>query len=283
LTLPTREFHSAANLLREQTRNFVEPRENEERGELSFEFADPDGHRIEVVADADSQERESWLWTGIAGTWTRGPREGSFRDGLFAEQGNRYERNARRYPWYREALDPLLADAMYEWCPVPGRLVEFGCGYGLIASRLAAVGYEVVALDASENVVQANVRSFGDVESRLTFRAADVTKPIPDLGEFDYVLDQGCFHEFGWDLTHRRGYLTNLNKVLRKGGIYIITTRSALETTSGFSHTKWLGRELEETFERSFVLRYQTIYSQFGTAATYNKEKRLFCVFEKVR
>jgi SAM-dependent methyltransferase len=68
----------------------------------------------------------------------------------------------------------------------PGRLLEVGCGGGALASRLTALGYQVVALDASANAV-AEARQRG-LDARIA--------RWPDFEEapFDVVLFTRSLH-----------------------------------------------------------------------------------------
>jgi 2-polyprenyl-3-methyl-5-hydroxy-6-metoxy-1,4-benzoquinol methylase len=50
----------------------------------------------------------------------------------------------------------------------PSRLLEVGCGGGALASRLMALGYQVVAVDASANAVaEARQRGLDRALARL--------------------------------------------------------------------------------------------------------------------
>ena len=67
------------------------------------------------------------------------------------------------------------------------RVLDAGCGTGLMTAELAARGADVVGVDISPQLIAiAEARmpeAFGD---KVTFQAGDMT--APDLGGFDYVM-----------------------------------------------------------------------------------------------
>lgn len=67
------------------------------------------------------------------------------------------------------------------------RVLDAGCGTGLMAVELAARGATVVGVDISPQLIAiAEERFPDDLRDRVTFRAGDMTDPA--LGAFDYVV-----------------------------------------------------------------------------------------------
>jgi magnesium-protoporphyrin O-methyltransferase len=67
------------------------------------------------------------------------------------------------------------------------RVLDAGCGTGLMTAELAARGAEVVAVDISPQLISiAEQRLPGDLKPRVSFHAGDMT--CPSHGRFDYVM-----------------------------------------------------------------------------------------------
>jgi magnesium-protoporphyrin O-methyltransferase len=67
------------------------------------------------------------------------------------------------------------------------RILDAGCGTGLMTAELAARGADVVAVDISPSLIGiAERRLSEDLAPRVTFCAGDMLSP--DLGKFDHVM-----------------------------------------------------------------------------------------------
>ena len=67
------------------------------------------------------------------------------------------------------------------------RVLDAGCGTGLVTAELAARGAEVVAVDIAPQLIEiARQRLPADLNGRVTFRAGDMTDE--GLGQFDHVV-----------------------------------------------------------------------------------------------
>jgi len=100
----------------------------------------------------------------------------------------------------------------------PGmRVLDVPCGHGRIANGLAAMGCEVVGIDANPAFLEVARRAGRHVDYRL----ADMRDPIPDDGGFDRIVN--WFTSFGYfdDATDRR-ILAGWRRALRPGGRLLI-------------------------------------------------------------
>jgi SAM-dependent methyltransferase len=110
---------------------------------------------------------------------------------------------------WTEPFVPLLREAGAE------RVLELGCGTGNDAARLAGAGFEVVALDGSEEAI-ARARRHRGVE----FLVADMTEPLPfPDGAFDAVMANVSLHMFGDAVT--RAVFVEIERVVRPGGLFL--------------------------------------------------------------
>ena len=119
-----------------------------------------------------------------------------------------------------ESLAAWVADGTIR----PGRALDLGCGPGRNAIHLAALGFEVDAVDVSPAAVawgRDRARAAG-VDVRF-HRADAVTAELP--GSYDLVYDSGCFHRLP---PHQRaGYRALLDRALAPGGLLGLSCRTA--------------------------------------------------------
>ncbi len=99
------------------------------------------------------------------------------------------------------------------------RVLDAGCGPGLYAEELLARGADVVAVDASEPMVELAQRRLG---SRAVVRRADLNEPLPFADEeFDVVLCPLVIHH----VDDRAATLREFFRVLRPGGRVVLSTQ----------------------------------------------------------
>lgn len=78
------------------------------------------------------------------------------------------------------------------------RVLDAGCGTGLMTTELAARGADVVAVDISPSLIEiAGRRLPEDLKARVTFAAGDMLSP--DLGQFDHVMAMDSLIYYGED------------------------------------------------------------------------------------
>jgi len=100
---------------------------------------------------------------------------------------------ARGMAWLTFGGAPALWEALTAWAAPGQRVLDLGCGPGVIAVRLAQMGAEVVAVDASPAMLQlaAERASRAGVQDRLTLRQADLThlaRAWDGEGGFDLIV-----------------------------------------------------------------------------------------------
>ncbi|HEY9777782.1 MAG TPA: class I SAM-dependent methyltransferase [Planktothrix sp.] len=76
----------------------------------------------------------------------------------------------------------------------PCRMLELGCGTGTNALYLAEQGFDVTAVDLSEEALRQAKEKAAKTKSTVKFVQADITA-MPDLGApFPFVFDRGTYH-----------------------------------------------------------------------------------------
>jgi 2-polyprenyl-6-hydroxyphenyl methylase/3-demethylubiquinone-9 3-methyltransferase len=122
-------------------------------------------------------------------------------------------------PWRVPYFQRILArEQMLE--PGGKRLLDVGCGGGVLAEELAAMGFQVTGIDPSEQSIAA-ARSHAHAKGlRIDYQTGSGERlPFGD-GTFDVVSCCDVLeHIHGWDTV-----IAHVSRVLRPGGIFIYDT-----------------------------------------------------------
>jgi len=131
----------------------------------------------------------------------------------------------------------------------PGRALDLGCGTGTNVITLAENGWQVEGIDYVGRAIKAarrkaKKRGLGD---RVQFRVGDVLSSELYRGEYDLILDIGCFHSILIDKVDR--YLLNIYSHLNSGGSLLMYVHLNKNPVTGHGATeaslKKLGEKLE--------------------------------------
>ena len=103
-------------------------------------------------------------------------------------------------PWDTGVTPPEVVDLLQKLAP--GRVLDLGCGTGTNVAYLARHGWQADGVEGSARAVAMARASVGGIAGIRLFEG-DVTRldRLPQLEEYDLVLDIGCFHSIG---VHRR-------------------------------------------------------------------------------
>ena len=157
-----------------------------------------------------------------------------------------YSRETLRDNDYTMALRPWSHNMNYYdfvlRCVVPGcqRVLDVGCGQGLLARRLAQCCKEVIAIDVDHDVIF-RARASSSSDSSIRFVKVDVmTYPFPDES-FDLVTLVATIHHL-----QLRPALIRLRKLLKPGGVLAIVglyrgeTLTALTVAAAAFPVSWI-------------------------------------------
>lgn len=101
------------------------------------------------------------------------------------------------------------------------RILELACGTGSHAFALEKFGYEIIATDYSEDMLENARRKAQDASSVVDFRWQDMTSLDVSDGPFDAAV---ClFDSIGYVATNQaiKNVLTGIHKQLRENGLFI--------------------------------------------------------------
>ena len=106
--------------------------------------------------------------------------------------------------------------AIRELVPAPGRVLDYGCGWGAFSKMLEERGNEVVGIDLDDNQVDICRLVWAGID-RLSFEHAAITEL--DSASFDCVVSNEVIEH-----VHNPGtYLDEINRVLVPGGRLVIS------------------------------------------------------------
>src|SRR5947207_5738682 len=98
-----------------------------------------------------------------------------------------------RVEWDTGAPSSELCRVLAAYSLSPCSAVDLGCGTGTNAIWLAERGFEVTAVDLSEEAVHLARQKAAARRADVRFIAANLIDAIALLGPFDFFLDSGCF------------------------------------------------------------------------------------------
>ena len=101
--------------------------------------------------------------------------------------------------------------------PPPARVLDLGCGTGVLAARLAAGGYAVVGVDPSAGMLEVMRGRTPAVEA---VQASGTELPFAD-GEFDLALSVATMHHIA-DAADVARALGEMARVVRPGGHVLV-------------------------------------------------------------
>jgi SAM-dependent methyltransferase len=168
-----------------------------------------------------------------------------------------YLHNADLARRYDDALvgTPLLEiDQQFvrDYCQVPCRVLDLGCGTGRVAIPLAADGHRITAVDLSEEMLRvagAKATAAGVRLDRL--RANIVTADaIPD-GAFDAVLCMFSTLGMVSGAANRRRVVEHARRVLRSGGVFLVHVHNRWHHLGNRRGRSWLLRDFVRQVRRA--------------------------------
>lgn len=128
--------------------------------------------------------------------------------------------NSDVIPWEIKTVDPNLKQFLDSIDLNTGKLLELGSGGGYDSVYLADHGFDVTAIDVSEDVIALSKKIH--VNSKVNFIAADFFQDSTDK-KFDVIYDRGFLHNYKNRLQE---IFKKLNTLLTDNGKLIIITGS---------------------------------------------------------
>ena len=123
-------------------------------------------------------------------------------------------------PWDTGITPPEVIEFLKE--KPPGRALDLGCGTGTNMITLAEHGWHGEGIDYVARAVRAARKKAhkSNLDDRIEFHVGDVLSPEYFRGEYDLILDIGCFHNISIDKVDE--YLVNVHSHLAIGGSLLV-------------------------------------------------------------
>jgi ubiquinone/menaquinone biosynthesis C-methylase UbiE len=151
------------------------------------------------------------------------------------------------------------------------KALDLGCGAGRTTLPLSEMGYDVIGMDVSEQMIEKAKSRFPSLDFRIG-DACDLK--FPDKS-FDYVLFSFNGIDYIYPEEKRTKALKEINRVLKDDGIFIFSTHNPVQpVTRGVSscihHWYWLLKfVLLNIIRRRLFSKYKIEKDHFGELITY--------------
>lgn len=126
--------------------------------------------------------------------------------------------------WSVDSVHDPVHRAIHTWWPGGAKLLEVGCGGGLISAWMAERGLQVFAVDEDPASIERARRDFRGV-ARLNFEVAALRRPQPLPAGFEAVLDHGYFATLSE--SERAAYAANLAAATGPGAMFLLVIPAA--------------------------------------------------------
>ncbi|MGN7763485.1 class I SAM-dependent methyltransferase [Paenibacillus sp. 22594] len=131
-----------------------------------------------------------------------------------------YGDRTKGVPFFVDKPDENLVSYVESGILQGGRMLELGCGPGRNAIYGVLHGFDVDAIDLSEEAIAWAKERAAEKNIRVNFTCGSVFELSPE-SEYDLVYDAGCLHHL-W--PHRRiGYIEMIHHALKDGGYFGLT------------------------------------------------------------
>ncbi|MDO4711356.1 MAG: class I SAM-dependent methyltransferase [Peptostreptococcaceae bacterium] len=148
----------------------------------------------------------------------------------------------------------FVMDLVKEQGDAPNNILELGCGTGNITKELLAMGYEVVGVDLSEEMLELAREKTQEFGEKIILIEQDITDMDFDIYEIDCII--ACNDTFNYiiDIEALRSALEYLYPRMKKGGqlVFDISSRYKLQHILG-------DRVFGESFEE-FAYLWENFY-----------------------
>lgn len=133
-----------------------------------------------------------------------------------------------QWPWFSETLDEDILAIIQKVASSDAKILDLGTCSGAQAIALARLGYSVIGSDISETAL-AKAEAALTKESNLdiAFVLDDITHSKFEAGQFDIILDRGCFHSICCFAGLE--YAKEVQRILAPNGLLLLKTMSAKE------------------------------------------------------
>lgn len=124
----------------------------------------------------------------------------------------------KKPPWDSGISPPELMEFLHRH--PPGRAMDLGCGTGTNLLTMRQQGWEVTGIDFVPKAIRQARRKAKQTGLDLRLITGDVCSPKLYEGNYDLILDMGCYHVL--DAAQRDRYRQNIFRHLSPTGTYLL-------------------------------------------------------------
>lgn len=155
-----------------------------------------------------------------------------------------------RPPWSLGEPQPEIA-ALIDQGKIKGDVLDAGCGEAAFGLRMAALGHNVVGLDASPTAIKlAKEHAAAQGLTNVFFDVADISSFTGYDGRFDTIVDSTLFHSMPVEL--REGYQRSIVRAAAPGASYYVLVFA--KTGDGGPANPVTEAELREVVSKYWVI-----------------------------
>ena len=151
-------------------------------------------------------------------------------------------------------------------------------GTGTQAIQLAQRGFNVIASDISETIINKNKTHYENKYSNIKFIVDNILYSNLDNNYFDFIFDRGCFHVFTKE--DRSKYYKEVKRILKEKGILFLKCLSSEEPVIN-AGSKFSTEEIYDIFGSDFMI--QKIKKTFYKGTFDPLPKALFMVMRLIK
>jgi len=142
---------------------------------------------------------------------------------FFTEDTEHFATNYTRKPSFGDRLN-LFRAAVQRCEPAPAKVLDFGCGPGVIASAVARLSYDVLGTDGSVGMVQkSNAAAAAAGLNNLRFELVDAASAKLPIRTFDVIICSSVLEYLPQDMA----VLRHLVDSLKLGGSLLVSVPNA--------------------------------------------------------
>jgi ubiquinone/menaquinone biosynthesis C-methylase UbiE len=181
-------------------------------------------------------------------------------------------------PWVDKELDFDLEEELNITQLNKGVFLDLGTGIGTQAIQLAQRGFNVIASDISETIINKNKTHYENKYSNIKFIVDNILYSNLDNNYFDFIFYRGCFHVFTKE--DRSKYYKEVKRILKEKGILFLKCLSSEEPVIN-AGSKFSTEEIYDIFGSDFMI--QKIKKTFYKGTFDPLPKALFVVMRLIK